>query len=116
MKKYEVSYPLSVQIIKGVLPSDIIFENISFSNVKERAEKIARHNLTMKKLNNLSYGEQIPPYHLMEYMDIALEEVSKDLEELKAQTEHLLANKIIVEITKECVCGEENTTEKVENI
>lgn len=103
---YKNTQPVSLNLSKT---PEFIPEKILFTPVKQRAALLARHAVTNKILNQLSGGEQIPPYRLMTYMDKALEmitsedEISYEIGEKTVRLEQILLD---LNKEKELIFGE----------
>jgi len=67
---YGESEPIIIDLTQYVSPDK---EKIIYPKKKDRAKTVARHNIVNHLLNQISNGQQIAPFLLMPYMDIAME-------------------------------------------
>lgn len=102
---YEKMQPLSLNLSAH---PDFIKEKVVFPSIPERAETLARHSVMNRLLNQISGGEQIPPYLLMPYMDIALTQLTSDsgiIRKVKEKALHLGQILLKLEDNEELVFG-----------
>ena len=119
MEKYDRKPLMWIQLLSG---NDLEAkrEYLKFSSKMDRAERLARHNLTNHLIGQYACGQEIPPHKLMEIMDLAMNELITNKfykDELAKQKENAMA--FLVEITNEVLYGPEEviqeTSEKNED-
>ena len=97
-KAYEKRQPLSVNLSPDIERLDV---SVSYPKVGDRCQSLARHYVTNVYLNQISGGEQIPPYMLMRDMDLAMEMAisSKGAREIASKKAELAG--ILVDLSKD---------------
>lgn len=80
-------------------PIDVDPAMLKFDSPLQRARIIARHNLTNQLLGMYGSGKEIPPYKLMQYMDLALEDLTQ--QNIKREMQNMVAHlqTILINIT-----------------
>lgn len=93
-------------------PIDVDPTKLKFDSPLQRARIIARHNLTNQLLGMYGSGKEIPPYKLMRYMDLALEDLTQQnaKREMQSMVAHLQT--ILINITTPLVTETPDTQNK----
>ncbi len=114
MDKYDGRPLMWMQLLSGN-ELEAKREYLKFTSKMDRAERLARHNLTNHLLGQYACGQDIPPYKLMEFMDLAMNELITNKfykDELAKQKENAMA--FLVEINNEVLYGPEGKSENMD--
>ncbi len=72
---YRYSEPMAINLTQS---KDVDTESFKFPTPAERADVLARHNITQKILGEISGGRELPPLRFMSYIDEALDIISSN--------------------------------------